>query len=75
MSNADALGRLVKCPLYHSTDGQTTISCEGPDDLCRCGLAFLSRAAYARWRRSKCNSAYRYCPIYSAIIKLKFPTI
>lgn len=74
MSRADRLGKSTCCPFYLTTDGQTAISCEGPNEHSRLGFTFMNPTAYKSWRRGFCNNAdgYRRCPVYLAIMEAKY---
>lgn len=74
MSRADREGKNTMCPFYLTTDGQTAISCEGPNEHSRLGISFMIPSAYKRWRRDYCNHAdgYRRCPAYLAIMETKY---
>lgn len=74
MSRADRQGKNTICPFYLTTDGLTTLSCEGPDDKSRMGITFMVPTAFKNWRRDFCNSAdgYRRCPVYLAIMEAKY---
>ena len=74
MSHADREGKKTICPFYLTTDGQSTLSCEGVDDKSRLGITFMVPGTFRSWRRDRCNDmeGHKTCPLYRAIMDYKY---
>lgn len=59
------------CPFY-LTEGSHTITCEGL--ACQSDLHdFIIRANKNNYKSGYCNSCYRKCPYYKALLDYKYP--
>jgi len=63
---------LVTCPFYKWHE-RKRVSCEGMSEGRSFGQQFSSEMMCTRYLVTKCSSEYKLCPIYTMLMREKYP--